>query len=77
MRFILVVIAALASSISAMPADVTGARKCPACSSDADCMYSLGCGDMWVCVSISSFLHVSRVSAFISLQYDRWHGYVS
>ncbi|KAG1857825.1 hypothetical protein F4604DRAFT_1795557 [Suillus subluteus] len=38
MRFILVVIAALASSISATPADVIGARGCPAvCKGHADC----------------------------------------
>ncbi|KAG1848325.1 hypothetical protein DFJ58DRAFT_796579, partial [Suillus subalutaceus] len=40
MRFVLAVIAALASSIFAMPADVTGAwpPKCPTfCSTDEDC----------------------------------------
>ncbi|KAG1830273.1 hypothetical protein DFJ58DRAFT_824911 [Suillus subalutaceus] len=46
MRFVLAVIAALASSIFAMPADVTGTAKCPTvCYSDADCKdcYSLPC----------------------------------
>ncbi|KAG2028484.1 hypothetical protein BDR03DRAFT_976515 [Suillus americanus] len=58
MRFILVVIAALASSISAMPADVTGAAKCPTvCHSNSDCSDS-NCG-LTLCHTQFSFCTIT------------------
>ncbi|KAG1781194.1 hypothetical protein EV702DRAFT_1074503 [Suillus placidus] len=75
MRFssaiVLAVVAALASSpISAMPAQA-GADICPNfCKTDEVCK---GCafGTAWQYLSI--FCIVSRVSAFTSVQYGRWH----
>ncbi|KAG1863136.1 hypothetical protein F4604DRAFT_1683717 [Suillus subluteus] len=43
MRFVLAVIAALASSIFAIPTDKTGVTWCPdGCNTDADCQYCYG-----------------------------------
>ncbi|KAG1857823.1 hypothetical protein F4604DRAFT_1192623 [Suillus subluteus] len=68
MRFVLAVIAALASSIFAIPADMTGATYCPTtCYTDADCKncYDMPCDPIWSICGLTGLQPVKRLVKWI------------